>query len=105
MCGSNRPLVSASIEGTTLQVCQSCASYGNVIPQSTPLPQQPSAQRARQRADAEMDELLVDNFAQLIKQAREHRGLQQKDLARAKTYQGRAVRQDRGRLLAIFLKK
>ncbi len=84
MCGSNRPLVSASIEGTTLQVCQSCASHGKIFPKpALPLHQQPTTQRARQRADAEMDELLVDTFAQLIKQTREQKGLRQKDLAQA----------------------
>src|SRR3989344_6323062 len=84
MCGSLKPLVPAFIEGTTLQVCSSCSRYGKVMPKPMISPhQQPAAQLAKQRAEAELDFILVADFPSLIKQAREQKKLQQKDLALA----------------------
>ncbi len=83
MCGSMKPLTPALIEGTTLQVCAPCAKHGKILPKPIQPSEQPAAQRARQRAEAEMDEIIVEDFSRLIKQAREHRGLQQKELAQA----------------------
>ncbi len=84
MCGLDRSLTPALIEGTTLHVCQTCGRFGKLLPQpATHVTQQTATQKARQHADAEMDRTLVDDFAHLIKQAREHKGLQQKDLAQA----------------------
>ena len=76
MCGSERPLLPTFIEGTTLQVCQTCASFGKVLPQ--PLSQPSVAPRSRL---PESDEVLVDDFARLIKEAREGKTLDQKTLA------------------------
>ncbi|HLC72834.1 MAG TPA: multiprotein bridging factor aMBF1 [Candidatus Nanoarchaeia archaeon] len=84
MCGSLKPLVSALVEGTTLQVCSSCSRYGKVLPKLlTPQHQLPAAQLSKQRAEAELDFILVSDFAFLIKQSREQKKLQQKDLALA----------------------
>ncbi|MDP1694855.1 MAG: multiprotein bridging factor aMBF1 [Candidatus Woesearchaeota archaeon] len=85
MCGSEKPLNSVFVEGTTLQVCASCSRYGKALPKPThPVSsQQPSQQRARQHMESETNELLVDTFASLIKQAREKLGMQHKDLAQA----------------------
>lgn len=84
MCGFDRPLTPAAIEGTTLQVCQTCSRYGKILPKPIlPVAQQAAAHQARQRADAEMDQILVDDAAHLIKQAREQKGLHQKDVAQA----------------------
>ncbi len=84
MCGSDRSLTPVLIEGTTLQVCQTCSRFGKVLPQQKhPTTTSTAIQQARQHADAEMNKTLVDDFAHLIKQAREQRGLQQKDLALA----------------------
>ena len=84
MCGSEKPLNPVFIEGTTLQVCSSCSHYGEVMPKPvTSHTQPPAALLAKQRAEAELDFVLVSDFASLIKQAREQKKLQQKDLALA----------------------
>lgn len=83
MCGSMKSLVPAFIEGTTLQVCADCAKHGKILPKPVLPSEQPAAtQRARQRADAAMDEVLVDDLARRIKEARERQNLEQKDLAK-----------------------
>ena len=83
MCGLERPLLPTLIEGTTLQVCSNCGKYGKALPTSSPAQQQTMTQKVKQRSEAEMDYLIVPDSASLIKQAREQKKLQQKDLALA----------------------
>ena len=78
LCGMEKVLYPTFIEGTTLQVCKPCSVYGKALPQS-PSPEQ--KQQIRQRLAPEPEDIFVENYAQLLKQAREQRGLHQKDVA------------------------
>src|SRR3989344_4454615 len=81
LCGTDTQLVRAVIEGTNLDVCKGCSSFGkelgqkarpvaSVVKRSVTLPQELTETEA-----------IVPDFAQLIKEAREKKGLTQKDFA------------------------
>jgi putative transcription factor len=80
MCGKEEQLFRTSIEGSFIEVCRACTSFGKVVSSQhhaqtqikpTPLPQELE----------EPAETLVADFGQRIKQAREKLGLEQKDFA------------------------
>ncbi|MBN2567230.1 TIGR00270 family protein [Candidatus Woesearchaeota archaeon] len=89
MCGATGEIYRAEIEGTELQVCESCASLGRVIGRV----EQPEALRRRKarpspqerpRLPARRNEtiqVIVDGYAGIVKAARERIGLKQKELA------------------------
>ncbi len=79
LCGKDTNLVSAMIEGGMLSVCQKCAKFGQVV--AVPLQAQrrmksPAAEEAEQ-------EIIASDYARLVKDAREGRGLTQEQLAKA----------------------
>ena len=76
LCGKQTELVTAVVEGADLEVCSNCAKHGTVkrkvhnsAHQPKPLPLLP-------------EESVVKNFAVLLRQAREKRGLTQEDFAK-----------------------
>lgn len=74
LCGKDSQLYKAIVEGTELTVCQNCAKMGKVIsrPQT----------RARKRQEApEMVEVLLGGYGKRIRDARETKGLTQKEFA------------------------
>jgi putative transcription factor len=83
MCGREAPLKRAMIEGAVLELCPICAKHGKIL-ESTP--QQVSRARTEQRrtpaARPEVDYLIVDNYAKLIRDARERMGLKQEEFAK-----------------------
>lgn len=81
MCGKEEDLVRAFIEGSELDVCRGCAQYGKIIRAN--YTQQSSKKVLPQQAQPkeELVELIVDEYAEKIKHAREKLGLQQKELA------------------------
>ncbi len=84
LCGKNEnSLAKALIEGVELDVCEACSKFGKVIqPIKRPSPKE-QHQKIMQRAEPkeEKTELLIDNYADLIKKRRETMGLSQKDFA------------------------
>ena len=84
LCGKNEDsLARALIEGVELDVCAACSKFGKVIqPIKRPSPKE-QHQKIMQRAEPkeEKTELLIDNYADLIKKRRETMGLSQKDFA------------------------
>ncbi len=82
MCGSETELFKAEIEGTTLNVCRSCAKYGKIkSPVRKPGPVMKSKTRKKVPEKVIIKDI-VDDFASLIKNAREKKGLMQKELAK-----------------------
>jgi putative transcription factor len=78
MCGKNLAKVKANIEGVEMDVCMDCLSYGKRI--TTP---RPIVKRQRyQKAESQITESIVGNYAQLIKQAREKRNYKQEQFAK-----------------------
>ncbi len=79
MCGKATPLFSAIVEGSELNVCINCGRFGKML-------RKPAA-RVVKKASAEKApepvETVVNDFAVLIRSAREKAGLTQKDFARS----------------------
>jgi len=84
MCGKKSAAVKkAKIEGLVMSVCLACATYGEEVT----LPKKVSAKIIRNYAPREYIEpdanaLIIDKVGQLIKQAREQRGLKQEQVAK-----------------------
>ena len=84
LCGkTTESLAKAIIEGVQLDVCSDCAKFGKVIAAV----KRPSAKEQhkqyikQQQAKEEKIELLVENYAEIIKKKREEIGLTQKEFA------------------------
>ena len=85
LCGKiEERLNKALIEGVELIVCYECSKFGKVI---APIRKSINKEtiKAKLKAQEESEEkieLLVENYAELIKKAREALGLSQKDFAK-----------------------
>lgn len=84
MCGKEARLIKAKIEGTVLDVCPNCARFGEVIARPAPIfsknilaPRQATPVRRRR----EIVQVIVENYGQKIKEARERKGLTQEQFA------------------------
>jgi putative transcription factor len=87
MCGAPGPLFRTDIEGSILSVCKDCAKYGKVISAvKEPVKVRPKKEAARPvvvEKKAELIQVIVEDYAARIKQAREKMGLKQEELAKA----------------------
>lgn len=82
MCGKETKLFITRIEGSELKLCKQCSVYGEIVrPVQAPAP---PAKRPTpiQRAEEETVEMIVQDYAEKIKRAREKSGLKQEDFAR-----------------------
>ena len=91
MCSSPESVYRIELEGSMLNVCEKCASYGRVI---TKLKQEEPVKRKKKkekrveeaevkaRKETETVQLITPNYPKLIKSAREKKGLKQKELAK-----------------------
>lgn len=77
LCGKDTQLFSAIVEGSRLNVCSACGSYGKVLKKQVVFKKNPVAEKA-----PEPVEVVVSNYAKLIRESREKRNLTQKDFAR-----------------------
>ena len=84
MCGQEAQLLKAKVEGTVLDVCERCARFGEVIAKPEPIfsknipePMQPRAAPRRR----EIVQVIVEDYPQKIRQARERKGLTQEQFA------------------------
>ena len=97
LCGKDLPfLKKAIIEGTMLNVCKDCASFGEGAEEEEPKPspaggygQRPKrAPRQRKKTTSdiyereEMQMVLVDDYSSVIKDGRREKGMSQDDLAK-----------------------
>ena len=83
LCGKDTPLVRAMVEGTELEVCKNCASFGQEL--NTPRPRAVVQLKRPVVLPQELTETeaVVEGFALLIKNAREKKGLTQADFAQS----------------------
>jgi len=83
LCGkTTESLAKAIIEGVQLDVCSDCAKFGKVIEAvKRPSAKEQHKQYIKQQAKEEKVELLVEDYAEIIKKKRESMGLTQKDFA------------------------
>ncbi|MBN1793077.1 TIGR00270 family protein [Candidatus Woesearchaeota archaeon] len=85
MCSSPNAELKIELEGSRLTVCQNCSRYGRVIGRvSVPLSQKelkrPEAREEFHKA-TESIQLIRNDFANVLRQAREKAGLTQKEFA------------------------
>ena len=85
LCGRvEENLSRALIEGVELNVCRDCSRFGKVlapIKRYSPKEQHKMLQRVQEAPKEEKMEILVENYADLIKRKRESMDLSQKDFA------------------------
>ena len=86
LCGKvEESLNRALVEGVELEVCPACAKFGKIItPVHRPGPKEQHRQLQRQthaKEQKENIEILVENYAEIIKKKRESMGSNQKDFA------------------------
>ncbi|MBU2561025.1 MAG: TIGR00270 family protein [Nanoarchaeota archaeon] len=83
MCGKESDLVKARIEGTTLDVCGECVRFGEIISRpairTKGLPQRQAPLRPKRK---EILQIIVADYADKIKNAREKMELTQEEFAK-----------------------
>ena len=84
MCGKvTEDYYRIRIESTILNVCKSCAAYGEVLQQvKTEVKKEIKKEPIQKPAEPEIIEELVEGYAEKIKSKREKLGLKQEDLAK-----------------------
>lgn len=84
LCGKKTDLYETIIEGTKLDVCMNCSSFGEVIGKKR-LAEDTKKDKTiiSTRAFPEEKEIIVEDYANIIKTAREKKKLTQEELARA----------------------
>ncbi len=89
MCGKDQgQFFNAKVEGSTMTVCGGCAKYASEkrpMRAAVPVRKQQGVQSRRpvyEEDRTERIQIIVPNFAQLIKEAREKKGLKQEQLAK-----------------------
>ncbi len=83
MCGKETKLVKSRIESSTLLTCDSCSRFGTVIDELVEKKEEvfPQPKESKTGDTEETTEVIVEDYSQKIKQAREARNLKQKRLA------------------------
>jgi putative transcription factor len=77
LCGKEGPVFSAVVEGSQLSVCQNCGRFGKLLHKpAVHFAKKPSVSKA-----PEPSEVVVADYAQKIRHARESSGMTQKDFA------------------------
>jgi putative transcription factor len=87
MCGkdvSDYELTNAIIEGTKLRVCDKCSKFGKVL--KSPLNSfnrnnDKTPQFKQIKTEPEYEEMIVENYSEIIKSAREKKNIKQEDFA------------------------
>lgn len=80
MCGKERELIDAVVEGSVLKVCKECSKHGKAVPIYKP--EIVEEKREIEKEIIEDVEVIVDDYFYLIKKAREKKGLKQEELAK-----------------------
>ncbi len=81
LCGKKGLLTGAIVEGSLLHVCKACTAYGNVVKIPT-IKHQTREKIKKILKEPEDVSILVADYKQRIKQAREQMKLTQEDLAK-----------------------
>lgn len=85
LCGKEAELYLTEVEGTRLSVCHGCSKYGEVIKKiilESPKEKKKKQARLVRLPEKEIIQLVVPNYAGMIRNKREKLGLKQKDLAK-----------------------
>lgn len=79
LCGNKEAPLRANVEGTTMQVCRSCARFGKQVHKVQVRQMQPTKKTP---AKPDVLEVMVQDYAKRIREARESRKLKQEDFAK-----------------------
>ncbi|MBN2458818.1 TIGR00270 family protein [Candidatus Woesearchaeota archaeon] len=93
MCSSEDKVYRIELEGSMLNVCEKCASFGRVIgkirPEEAPKQKKRQEQKAKEelslakaRKETETIQMIVPSYPELIRKSREKMGLKQEDFAK-----------------------
>ncbi len=82
MCGKEGELVDSIVEGTMMNVCLDCSNYGKVVMINRPVIDR-KVKMKKETEEAGYVEVVVDNYSERIKKARENKNMKQEDLAKA----------------------
>lgn len=90
ICGKEANLYKTDIEGSLLNLCQVCAKMGAVMGEIKPLPTKKELRKMKKEEaeplfideNKEIIQVITEDYANIIKSAREKKGLTQKDFAR-----------------------
>ena len=77
ICGEDRELIKALIEGSLLNVCENCAKFGNAVV----IKKLEYEQKLVKKLTNEVINIINQDYPKLIKNAREKLGLKQQELA------------------------
>lgn len=76
ICGQKTASVKAEINGVLFSVCKECAALGRVVEQPKPITRPVRAEQPQP------EEIVIPDFAKVIAQARQEKGLKQDELAK-----------------------
>ena len=79
VCGKKNDILDkAIVEGVLINVCHNCSRFGRVVSIKKPFVEPKRMISVQHREETED---IVDNYAEIIKQSREKKGLKQEELA------------------------
>ena len=94
MCGATEIKYKARVAGTEAMVCGNCAAHGEILEELKEPPKKAELRRIEERkkeiAPIRTDEVL-ENIGELVKHAREERGLKQDDLGKLASEHGSMI--------------
>ena len=82
MCGSKTKVRKAKVEGAIIDACEDCAKFGTPINRPNTAHKKPFYKRIMRK---EVREVIVPNFANIIRKSREKLGLKQNEFAKKLT--------------------
>ncbi len=86
MCGKDKNLVIAIIEGTEMNVCNECAKFGKVIKKIEPEPKLKEKKKIeeviKEEKKREVIQIINPDYGDIIKKKRESLGLKQEEFAK-----------------------
>ena len=85
LCGKNETQVLVDVEDSHLQVCGDCKGFGTLIrqrPEQTRVELRPRVQAVEQPPVPEITEMVVEDYAQKLRQGREKLGITQKEFGK-----------------------
>ncbi len=81
MCGTEGKLYRVKIEGTEMNVCSGCSKFGDVLGEVKRIVEERKIRNVVEEPEAEVVEMVVEDFAQRIRRKRNELGLNQEDFA------------------------
>lgn len=85
LCGKEERLYKTDVDSAVLNVCNNCSKYGRIISEVKPKIQEPKKtikKIIQTGPEKELIQVIVEDYAQRIKQKREQLGIKQEDFAK-----------------------